>query len=219
VPVVLAGFIIMRVLAPGDGDPARACRPFDRTRQGFVMAEGSCMMVLEDLDRALSRGARIYAELVGYGSTNDAYHLAAPAEGGEGLVRAMSMALSKAVISPDEVDYINPHGTGTMLGDRYETTAVKTVFGPHAYRLAISSTKSMTGHMMGAAGAVEGLACVLAIRDSVIPPTINYECPDPDCDLDYVPNVARQAPVRVAMSNSMGLGGHNSCLIFRGYQE
>jgi len=218
VPVVLAGFIIMRILATDNGDPTRACRPFDLTRQGFVMAEGSCMMILEDLDHALSRGAKIYAELVGYGSTNDAYHLAAPSEGGEGLVRAMDVALRKAGLRPEEVDYVNAHGTGTQVGDKYETQALKTVFGDHAYKLAVTSTKSMTGHMMGAAGAVEGLACVLAIKHSIIPPTINYEHPDPDCDLDYVPNVARPAPVRVAMSNSMGLGGHNSSVVFRRYE-
>lgn len=218
VPVVLAGFIIMRILAADNGDPTRACRPFDLTRQGFVMAEGSCMMILEDLDHALSRGAKIYAELVGYGSTNDAYHLAAPSEGGEGLVRAMDVALRKAGLRPEEVDYVNAHGTGTQVGDKYETQALKTVFGDHAYKLAVTSTKSMTGHMMGAAGAVEGLACVLAIKHSIIPPTINYEHPDPDCDLDYVPNVARPAPVRVAMSNSMGLGGHNSSVVFRRYE-
>lgn len=218
VPVVLAGFIIMRILAADDGDPTKACRPFDLMRQGFVMAEGSCMMILEDLDHALSRGAKIYAELVGYGSTNDAYHLAAPSEGGEGLVRAMDVALRKAGLRPEEVDYVNAHGTGTQVGDKYETQALKTVFGDHAYKLAVTSTKSMTGHMMGAAGAVEGLTCVLAVKHSIIPPTINYEHPDPDCDLDYVPNVARPAPVRVAMSNSMGLGGHNSSVVFRRYE-
>ena len=218
VPVVLAGFITMRVLAPGDGNPAKACRPFDRTRQGFVMSEGACVMILEDLDFALARGARIYAELVGYGSTNDAYHLAAPAEDGEGAARAMARALQKAGLSPHEVDYINAHGTGTILNDKYETTAIKKVFGRHAHELAVSSTKSMTGHMMGAAGAVEALACVLAITHSIIPPTTNYEHPDPDCDLDYVPNVARETPVRVAMSNSMGLGGHNSCVVFRRFE-
>jgi beta-ketoacyl-acyl-carrier-protein synthase II len=215
VPVVLGGFIQMRALASGDGDPTKACRPFDKTRSGFVMAEGSGMMVLEELEYALSRGARVYAEIAGYGSSNDAFHLAAPAENGEGAVRAMRMAIRKAGVQPEEVDYVNAHGTGTALNDRFETMAVKTVFGPHAYRLCVSSTKSMTGHMMGAAGAIEAMACTLAIARSVIPPTINYENPDPECDLDYVPNVARRQPVRVAMSNSMGLGGHNSCLVLR----
>lgn len=214
-PVVIAGFVVMRALASGNGDPTRACRPFDRDRQGFVVAEGCCMMVLEEMDRALGRGAPVYAELVGYGSSNDAFHLAAPAEQGEGAARAMKMALRKAGLRPEDVDYVNAHGTGTVLNDKFETAAIKSVFGEHAYRLAISSTKSMTGHMMGAAGAVEAMACALAIKRSAVPPTINYEHPDPDCDLDYVPNVARETPVRVALSNSMGLGGHNSCLIFR----
>ena len=218
VPVVLGGFIQMRALASSNGDPTKACRPFDKTRAGFVMAEGAAVMILEELDHALARGARIYAELAGYGSSSDAFHLAAPAENGEGAVRAMRMAIRKAGIQPEEVDYVNAHGTGTALNDRFETAAVKTVFGPHAYRLCVSSTKSMTGHMMGAAGAIEAMACTLAVAHSIIPPTINYEHPDPDCDLDYVPNVAREQPVRVAMSNSMGRGGHNSCLVVRRYE-
>jgi len=215
VPVVLAGFTVMRALAMDNECPERACRPFDRTRQGFVMAEGCAILVLEDYEYARARGARIYAEVIGYGSTNDAYHLAAPAENGEGAARAMAMALRKAGLRPEEVDYINAHGTGTPLNDKFETAAIKTVFGAHAYRLAVSSTKSMTGHMMGAAGAVEAMVCVLALRDQIIPPTINYRYPDPDCDLDYVPNQARPARLRVALSNSLGLGGHNACLIFR----
>ena len=218
VPLVLAGFITMRALAAGNGDPAKACRPFDKNRSGFVMAEGCCMMVLEDLEHALARGAEIYAEFAGYGSSNDAFHLAAPADEGEGAARAMKMALRKASIAPQEVDYINAHGTGTALNDKVETAAIKTVFGDHAYELAVSSTKSMTGHMMGAAGAVEALSCVLAIKHGAIAPTVNYETPDPECDLDYVPNVARETPVRVAISNSMGLGGHNSCVVFRRYE-
>jgi len=205
----------MRALAMDNECPERACRPFDRTRQGFVMAEGCAILVLEDYEYARARGARIYAEVIGYGSTNDAYHLAAPAENGEGAARAMAMALRKAGLRPEEVDYINAHGTGTPLNDKFETAAIKTVFGAHAYRLAVSSTKSMTGHMMGAAGAVEAMVCVLALRDQIIPPTINYRYPDPDCDLDYVPNQARPARLRVALSNSLGLGGHNACLIFR----
>ena len=215
VPLVVAGFTVMRALATDDESPQTACRPFDKTRQGFVMAEGAAMLVLEDLDHARRRDAHIYAELVGYGSSNDAYDLAAPADQGEGIARAMRMALRKASICTEQVDYVNAHGTGTPLNDKFETAAVKTVFGDHAYELAMTSTKSMTGHMMGAAGAVEAMACVLAISTGTIPPTINYRVPDPDCDLDYVPNRARHANVTVAMSDSMGLGGHNSCVVFR----
>jgi beta-ketoacyl-acyl-carrier-protein synthase II len=214
-PVVLAGFIQMRVLAANNAEPEKAARPFDAKHDGFVMAEGSAMFVIEDLDRARARGAHVYAEVIGYGSSNDAFHLAAPAEQGEGEVRAMRMALRKAGIRPEEVDYLNPHGSATPVNDKYETIAIKQVFGEHAYKLAISSTKSMAGHMFGGAGAIESLACVMAIDRSVIHPTINLDEPDPDCDLDYVPNVARQRPVRVAMKAAMGLGGHNSCVIFR----
>lgn len=217
VPLVVAGFSVMRALASGDDCPQGACRPFDRTRQGFVMAEGSSILVLEDLEHARKRDARIYAELIGYGSTNDAFDLAAPAEQGEGIARAMRMAMRKAMICPEHVDYINAHGTGTPLNDKFETAAVKGVFGEHAYKLAMSSTKSMTGHMMGAAGAVEALACILAINHGILPPTINYRHPDPECDLDYVTNTARPSDVSVAMSNSMGLGGHNACLVLRSY--
>jgi beta-ketoacyl-acyl-carrier-protein synthase II len=217
IPLVLAGFNVMRALAPGNGDPRRACRPFDRTRQGFVMAEGAAALILEDLETARQRDARIYAEVVGYGSTNDAYDLAAPAEKGEGIARAMRMALRKAKLPADSVDYINAHGTGTPLNDKFETAAVKSVFGEHASELVMTSTKSMTGHMMGAAGVVEAIACIMAICTDLIPPTINYEFPDPECDLDYAPNVARERRVSVAMSNSMGLGGHNSCLILRSF--
>lgn len=215
VPLVVAGFTVMGALATGDESPQTACRPFDKTRQGFVMAEGSAMLVLEDLEHARRRDAQIYAELVGYGSSNDAYDLAAPADQGEGIARAMRMALRKANVCTEEVDYVNAHGTGTPLNDRFETAAVKAVFGDHAYELAMTSTKSMTGHMMGAAGAVEAMACVLAISTGTIPPTINYRVPDPDCDLDYVPNRARHANVTVALSDSMGLGGHNSCVVLR----
>jgi len=175
-------------------------------------------MILEDLEHARRRDARVYAELVGYGSTNDAYDLAAPPENGTGIARAMRMAIRKAGICPGEVDLINAHGTSTPLNDKFETAAVKSVFGDHAYGLSLISTKSMTGHMMGATGAVEAIACVLSIVNGVITPTINYQTPDPDCDLDCVPNVARKAPVRVAMSNSMGLGGHNSCIIVRRFE-
>jgi len=219
VPLVLAGFTNMGALASGNDAPEKASKPFDARRQGFVMSEGSAMMVLEDLEFAQARGARIYAELIGYGSSNDAFHLAAPAENGEGTVRAMAMALRKAGIERCEVDYVNAHGTGTPLNDKYETAALKQVFREHARRLVVSSTKSMTGHMMGAAGAVEAMVCVRSIVESAIPPTINYEVPDPECDLDYTPNERREREVRVALSNSMGLGGHNSCLIFRRFER
>lgn len=214
IPVVLAGFIVMHALGNAE-KPEEASRPFDRTRSGFIMSEGAAVLILEELEYARRRDARIYAEVVGYGSSNDAYDLIAPPEGGEGIARAMKLALRKSGLCPTAVDYINPHGTSTPLNDKFETTAVKTVFGDHAYKLAMSSTKSTTGHMMGAAGAVEAAACVLTIAHGLIPPTINYRNPDPDCDLDYVPNVARRAPVEVAMSNSMGMGGHNASLIVR----
>ena len=219
VPLVVAGFTVMRALASGANGPEQACRPFDRTREGFVMAEGSGCVILEELEHARQRDAHIYAELIGYGSSNDAYDLAAPVEKGEGIARAMRMALRKGGVDPSEVDYVNAHGTGTPLNDKFETAGVKSVFGDHAYRLAMTSTKSMTGHMMGAAGAIEAIACILAIVNGVIPPTLNYRYPDPECDLDCVPNVARATPVRVAMSNSMGLGGHNSSLIFRAFSD
>ena len=219
VPVVLAGFTNMRALTNGNDEPERASKPFDARRSGFVMSEGAAMMVLEELDHARARGATVYAELVGYGSTNDAYDLAAPAESGEGAGRAMVRALRKAALRPDEVDYINAHGTGTPLNDKFETAAIKSVFGDHAHELVVTSTKSMTGHMMGAAGAVEAMVCVRSIVEGVIPPTINLDVPDPDCDLDYAPHEARRRPVRVAMSNSMGLGGHNSCVVFKRFED
>jgi beta-ketoacyl-acyl-carrier-protein synthase II len=218
IPLVLAGFTNMRALANGNDAPEKASKPFDARRQGFVMSEGAAMMILEELDHALDRGAPIYAELVGYGSTNDAYHLTAPAENGEGAARAMARALKRADLAPRDVDYINAHGTGTPLNDKFETTAIKQVFGPAAYDLVVSSTKSVTGHMMGAAGALEALACVRAVVDGLIPPTINLEIPDPECDLDYAPNTARQRRVDVAMSNAMGLGGHNSCVVFKRFE-
>jgi beta-ketoacyl-acyl-carrier-protein synthase II len=217
IPLVLAGFIVMRALAPGNGAPERACRPFDRNRQGFVMAEGAAAVVLEDLDHARQRDAHIYAELVGYGSSNDAFDLAAPADKGEGIARAMRMALRKANASPSDISYINAHGTGTPLNDKFETAGARAVFGDHADHLVMSSTKSMTGHMMGAAGVVESIACILSITNSIVPPTINYDVPDPECDIDCAPNEARKMPVSMAMSNSMGLGGHNSCIIFRAF--
>jgi 3-oxoacyl-[acyl-carrier-protein] synthase II len=216
-PVIMAGFINMKVLSSLSDDPEKAARPFDLNRDGFVLAEGAGTLILEEMEYAKRRGARIYAEVVGYGSTNDAYHMAAPHPDSAGPIRAMKMALRKAELPLDSVNYINAHGTGTVLNDRLETVAVKTVFGNHAYDLAITSTKSMVGHMMGAAGAVESIACIRAIYDGVIPPTINLEVPDPDCDLDYVPRTARKISVRVAMTNSIGLGGHNSCVIFRSY--
>jgi beta-ketoacyl-acyl-carrier-protein synthase II len=213
-PIFLGGFIAMRALAEHP-DPTKASRPFDAARNGFVLAEGAAALVLERLDRAQARGAKIYAEMVGYGSSNDAFHMAAPREGGTGPAACMRMALRKADLPPEEVDYVNAHGTGTPLNDKFETVALKDVFGAHAKSLLVSSTKSMTGHMMGAAGATEAMVCVLALRDQVVPPTINLDTPDPECDLDYVPHQARKAAVEVALSNSMGLGGHNSSVVFR----
>jgi beta-ketoacyl-acyl-carrier-protein synthase II len=225
VPLGLAGFAQMKALgSPIDPDtssydPAIASRPFDATRNGFVVAEGSAVLVLEELEHARARGATPLAEVIGYGSSADAFHMAAPAERGEGNQRAMRAALSRAGIGPEEVDYINAHGTSTPLNDKYESVAIEEVFGEHAKRLAISSTKSMTGHMMGAAGAFEAFACVKAVQTGCLPPTINYRHPDPELTLDYVPNTARQADVRVALSNSMGLGGHNSTVVVRRYEE
>jgi 3-oxoacyl-[acyl-carrier-protein] synthase II len=217
IPVIVAGFINMRALVNGNEQPERASRPFDLNRAGFVISEGAGAVVLERLEHAQARGARIYAEVAGYGSSNDAFHMAAPRDQGEGAVKCMQMALRKAGLAPDEVDYINAHGTSTPLNDKYETAAIKTVFGPHAYELSVSSSKSMVGHMFGAAGAVESIACIKAIEEGVIPPTINYETPDPECDLDYTPNQAHRREVNVAMTNSFGLGGHNSCVVFRRY--
>jgi 3-oxoacyl-[acyl-carrier-protein] synthase II len=212
-PLILAGFISMRGLAGANGDPTKASRPFDATREGFVMAEGAGVMMLEELESAERRGARIYAEVLGYGASNDAYHMAAPDPESVGVVEMMRQALERAEVAPDEVDYINAHGTATPLGDAAETKAIKDVFGAHAYEIAVSSTKSEIGHMFGAAGAVEAMVCALAIHEGVIPPTINYRNPDPACDLDYVPNEAREAKIRVALSNAMGLGGHNGCVL------
>jgi len=215
VPITLAGFNVMGILSTRNDEPERACRPFDATRDGPAMSEGASILILESLEHATGRGAKIYGEIVGYGATADAAHIAAPAEGGEGMARAMRLALKQAGMRPEEVDYINAHGTATALNDVNETAAIKTVFGKHAYNLAVSSTKSMTGHMLGAAGAVEAIACLKALQDQIIPATINYQHPDPQCDLDYVPNEARPCQLRVVMSNSMGVGGHNACLIFR----
>jgi 3-oxoacyl-[acyl-carrier-protein] synthase II len=219
VPILWAGFHALRALADDKEDPTRACKPFDRRREGFVVGEGAAALVLESLEHAQARGARIYAEVAGYGSSNDAFDMVGSHESGRGPILCMEMALRKSGLPREEVGYVNAHGTGTPLNDRVETLAIKQVFGEHAYRLAVSSTKSMTGHLMGAAGALESLMAVLALRDQVLPPTINYQERDPDCDLDYVPNEARRARVRVAMSNSVGLGGHNATVMFKEFES
>jgi 3-oxoacyl-[acyl-carrier-protein] synthase II len=213
-PLILAGFCAMRGLVAEDEHPPRASRPFDATRAGFVMGEGACVLVLEELEAARARGATVYAEVAGYGASNDAHHLAQPEPEATGVAEMMRSALRRAGIPPERVGYVNAHGTSTPLGDLAETRAIKAVFGKHAYELAVSSTKSVTGHCFGAAGAVEAMMCVLALRDGVLPPTMNYEVPDPECDLDYVPNEARRVEVDVALSNAMGLGGHNGCVLF-----
>lgn len=218
-PLAFAGFGNMKALSTRNDEPQKASRPFDLNRDGFVMGEGAGILVLESLEHAKKRGATILAEVAGYGMSGDAYHLTAPAPEGEGAARAMKEALLDAALDPTEVDYINAHGTSTDYNDKFETLAIKSVFGDYAYKVAISSTKSMTGHLLGAAGGVEAIACVLAIREGIIPPTINYETPDPDCDLDYVPNEARKANVRVALSNSLGFGGHNATIILKAYEE
>ena len=212
-PLILAGFCAMRGLAAEEEHPPRASRPFDATRAGFVMGEGACVLVLEELETARARGATVYAEVLGYGASNDAHHMAQPEPEATGVAEMMRVALRRADVEPERVGYVNAHGTSTPLGDLAETKAIKDVFGKHAYELAVSSTKSMMGHTFGAAGAVEAMMCVLAIHEGVIPPTINYEHPDPDCDLDYVPNEAREAKIDVALSNAMGLGGHNGCVL------
>lgn len=217
-PMALGGFCAMKALSTRNEEPERASRPFDRLRDGFVLGEGAGVVVLESLEHAVKRGARIYAELVGYGCTADAYHITAPAPDGVGAARAMRLALEDAGLAPEDVDYINAHGTSTDLNDRLETEAIKKVFGPRAYQLAVSSIKSMTGHLLGAAGAIELIATVLAVYEGIVPPTINYENPDPDCDLDYVPNTARRMNVRAALSNSLGFGGHNVTLAVRQYR-
>ena len=212
-PFSLAGFANMKALSTRNDEPERASRPFDKDRDGFVMAEGAGVLILEDYERARARGAKVYGEIVGYGLSADAFHMTQPAPAGEGAARCMAMALKNARLAPEEIDYVNAHGTSTPSNDPLETAAMHTVFGTHAETLAISSTKSMTGHLLGAAGGVELMACLLAIRDGVVPPTINYETPDPECDLDYVPNVAREMKVRAAMSNSFGFGGQNASVI------
>jgi 3-oxoacyl-[acyl-carrier-protein] synthase II len=218
-PLIVAGFAAMRGLATEEERPARASRPFDLTREGFVMGEGACTLVLEELDHARARGARIYAEVLGYGTSNDAHHMAQPEPEAIGVSEMMRSALRRADVEPERVGYINAHGTSTPLGDLAETRAIKQVFGDHAYELAISSTKSVTGHCFGAAGAVEAMMCVLALHHGVLPPTANYEQPDPECDLDYVPNDAREAQVEIALSNAMGLGGHNACVLLGRFSD
>lgn len=218
-PMAVAGFCAARAFSTRNDDPEHASRPFDLNRDGFVMGEGAGTVIVESLDHALARGAKIYGEIIGFGMSGDAYHITAPAPGGEGAARSMTAALSDAGIKPEDVDYINAHGTSTDENDKLETAAIKTVFGDYAYKVAISSTKSMTGHLLGAAGAVEAVACLCTIRDNMVHPTINYETPDPKCDLDYVPNIPRKMDVEIAMSNSFGFGGHNATLIFGRYKE
>jgi 3-oxoacyl-[acyl-carrier-protein] synthase II len=212
-PLILAGFTAMRGLAVENEHPPHASRPFDATRAGFVMGEGACVLLLEELEAARARGAAVYAEVLGYGASNDAHHMAQPEPEATGVAEMMRAALRRANVDPERVGYINAHGTSTPLGDLAETRAIKDVFGSHAYELAVSSTKSMMGHCFGAAGAIEAMMCVLAIHEGVVPPTINYRHPDPECDLDYVPNEARELEIDVALSNAMGLGGHNGCVL------
>ena len=218
-PLAVSGFNAMKALSTRNQEPEKASRPFDKNRDGFVIGEGSGIIILEELQQALDRGAKIYAEIIGYGLTGDAYHITAPAPEGEGAARCMAMTLKSAGIQPEEVDYINAHGTSTEYNDLYETMAIKTVFKEHAKKLAISSTKSMIGHLLGGAGGVEAIFTILTICQGIIPPTINYETPDPGCDLDYVPNIARKTEVRVALSNSFGFGGTNAVLAFKKFES
>jgi 3-oxoacyl-[acyl-carrier-protein] synthase II len=215
----IGGFAQMKALSTRNDEPTRASRPFDADRDGFVAGEGAGLVVLESLEHARRRGARIYAEIVGYGMTSDAYHMTAPDPDGDGAVRAMVGALRDGGLRPEEVGYINAHGTSTPYNDKTETLAIKRVFGAHASRLAVSSTKSMTGHLLGAAGGIETIVSVLALQQGLLPPTINYETPDPECDLDYVPNVARKAEVETALSNGFGFGGTNATLAFRRWRD
>ncbi|MEK5079407.1 beta-ketoacyl-ACP synthase II [Solibacillus sp. FSL W7-1436] len=218
VTMAVAGFCANTALSLNP-DTATASRPFDKNRDGFVIGEGAGILILEEYEHAKARGAKIYGEVVGYGSTGDAHHITAPAPNGEGAARAMQMAIDDAQVSPDQVGYINAHGTSTPYNDLFETQAVKTVFGEHAYKLAMSSTKSMTGHLLGAAGGIEAIFTVLALKEGILPPTMNLHEPDPECDLDYVPNAARKAEVEYALSNSLGFGGHNACLLFKKYTD
>lgn len=216
-PLSIAGFCSMKALSERNDEPEKASRPFDKDRDGFVMGEGSGILILEELEHAQKRGARIYGEIVGYGSTADAYHITAPAPDGEGALKAMKKAMQDACINPEQIDYINAHGTSTELNDKYETMAIKKLLGQHAYKVSISSTKSMTGHLLGAAGAVEAIACLMTINEGIIPPTINYSKADENCDLDYVPNACKKASVNYVMSNSLGFGGHNASIILKKY--
>jgi 3-oxoacyl-[acyl-carrier-protein] synthase II len=218
VPLGIGGFGAMKALSTRNAEPEKASRPFDKGRDGFVMSEGAGVLVVEELEHARKRGARIYAELIGYGLTSDAYHMTSPLPNGEGAQRCMRMALAKAGVSPEQVDYINAHGTSTPVGDVCETRAIKAVFGEHAKRLSVSSSKSMTGHLLGAAGAVESVVCTLAIRDGVVPPTINLDDPDDECDLDFTAHTAKQRRVRIAVNNSFGFGGHNATLVLKAFE-
>ncbi len=218
-PIGIAGFNSMKAMSTRNDEPEKASRPFDALRDGFVMGEGGAVLILEELEHALNRGAKIYAELNGIGLTADAYHITAPAPGGEGAVRSITLAIKDANLKPTDVDYINAHGTSTPLNDKTETEAIKTVFGDHAYKLLISSNKSMIGHLLGAAGAVEAVATIKTITDGIVPPTINLENPDPECDLNYVPNIAVKKEIKVAISNTFGFGGHNASLLFTKFNE
>ena len=215
IPMGVGGFCACKALSRRNDAPEKASRPFDRERDGFIMGEGAGVVVLEELERARRRGARIYAEMIGYGANDDAYHMTAPAPNGEAVARCMKKAIENAGISAGDIDYINAHGTSTILNDKYETMSIKEVLGPRAYKVPVSSIKSMTGHLLGAAGAVELISTVLTIRDSIIPPTINYEFPDPECDLDYVPNTARDAEINIALKSSLGFGGHNAVIVIK----
>jgi 3-oxoacyl-[acyl-carrier-protein] synthase II len=218
-PLGVAGFMCMKALSERNDDPAHACRPFDKERDGFIMSEGAGILLLEELEHAKKRGARIYAEICGYGMTDDSYHITAPHPDADGGTRAMRAAVEDSGLRPDEIDYVNAHGTSTPLNDKLETKGIKNVFGDHAYKMAVSSNKSMIGHLLGAAGAVEAVAATLAVHNDIIPPTINYEYPDPECDLDYVTEGARKATVRAAINNSLGFGGHNCTIVLKKYAE
>jgi 3-oxoacyl-[acyl-carrier-protein] synthase II len=219
VPVAMAGMNVMTALSTRNEDPQSASRPFDKDRDGFLMGEGAGILIIETLEHAQQRGAHILAEITGYGTTDDAHHISAPAENGAGAAMSMKLAIEDAGLTINDIGYINAHGTSTQLNDKSETAAIKTVFGEQAYQIPVSSTKSMTGHLLGASGAVEATFCVMAIRDEILPPTINYHTADPECDLDYVPNEARKASPKHVMSNSFGFGGHNATLIFARFEE